>query len=41
MSVICLSQRSAAKQQNHYDDEEKESDRAAANPDGTGENRRN
>ena len=33
-------QRLAAKQQNHNDDEEKEADRAAANIEGTGKNRR-
>jgi len=30
----------AAKQQNHNDDDEKEADRAAANIEGTGKNRR-
>jgi uncharacterized protein (DUF2132 family) len=30
----------AAKHQNHNDDDEKEADRASANPDGTGKNRR-
>jgi hypothetical protein len=33
-------QRSAAKQQNYNDEEEEEADRAAANIEGTGKNRR-